>query len=100
MSVWRISFLAICFFYALIALVILSKPSSAQQGQVCDTEHVFLRVLYEKFKEFPVFRGESQGRHFILTRADGQGNWTLIMVANGKACISDAGGRSRFDKGV
>lgn len=102
MNVWRtfwIGMLVIAVMFA--ALVIATKPAPAQQGQFCDTERAMLDLLYRNFREFPVFHGDAgEGRKLILTRADGEGGWTLLTVANGRACISAAGPRSRFDKGV
>jgi len=83
------------------ALILVTEPSKAQQRQFCDSERALLDMLFRNFTEFPVFRGDgTHGRKFILTRADGEGSWTLIIVSEGNACIADAGARSKFDKGV
>lgn len=102
MNVWRtfwIGMLVIAVMFT--ALILATEPAPAQQGQFCDSERAMLDMLFRNYSEFPVFRGDAgQGRTLILTRADGEGSWTLLTVTNGRACISAAGPRSRFDGGI
>lgn len=102
MSPWRTFWIGMSIIAAMFAALISTTTNSdAQQRQFCGSEQAVLDLLYRNYKEFVVFRGDAdQGRKLILTRADGGGNWTLLTVENGKACISAAGPRSRFDKGV
>lgn len=102
MNVWREYWLVrLGIAVAIAALLFVSSRSDAQQRQFCDTERAVTDLLYRNYKEFVVWSGDTgQGGKLILTRADGEGNWTLLSVSNGRACISVAGSRSRLDKGT
>lgn len=102
MRVWREFWIVmICIAVAIAALLFVATTSDAQQRQFCDSERAMEDMLYRNFTEFKVWAGDvAQGRKLILTRADGEGSWTLLTVTEGKACISAAGPRSRFDRGI
>lgn len=79
-------------------LALLTKPAPAQQS-FCDSRQAVLDWLRNGFAEFPTWIGNANGAEFIMTRADA-GNWTIIVVREGKACLVASGDRSRFDKGT
>lgn len=79
-----------------------AAPQPAQVvTPICGSEQRMLGLVFRKFGEFPIFRGEiNEYTRYILTRNDRNGSWTLLSEVDGVACVIAVGKRSALDKGV
>lgn len=83
---------------ALTLALVLAMPAQAQTLP-CGDERAMLMHLRDAYAEHEVIRFKSAAETYIITRAAWEA-WTMIRVAEGKACIVAAGQGSTVDRGM
>lgn len=95
--VWGITLWSLALFCLAMALVMLSRPASAQAA--CGPLVELLAALRDKAKEFVVATATVGNERVFFTVSE-TGDFTVIITRQGAACIVLAGKGYESDRGI